>query len=85
MTLIDLIQTTSFFFALFGIGAWSVRHRKMPLTLAVIISMLFNIIFYLARSFNLLNPVELNLFSSIRVLLMVIILDYIAFMIGRIK
>jgi cytochrome b subunit of formate dehydrogenase len=85
MTLIDVIQTASMIMALFAIGSWSIRLRHWPLALAVVVAMLSNIAFYLARSFNWFTPSELNLFSSVRVLLMVVVIAVFPFSIERTK
>jgi hypothetical protein len=79
MSLIDLIQFVSIVIACAAIVHWLLRMRHWPLTVAVIISMLANIGFYLARSFDWLTPPELNLYSSVRVLLMVAIIAVIPF------
>lgn len=74
MSLIDVIQTLSALTCLVAIAAWLLRLRRWPLTLAVVVAMVANIAFYLARTLSLLQPVDLNLFSSVRVLLMVLII-----------
>lgn len=85
MTLIDVIQTVSMAMALFAIGVWTIRLRHWPLTMAVVVTMLSNIAFYFARSFNWFSPTELNLFSSVRVMLMVVVIAAVPFSIERAK
>jgi hypothetical protein len=85
MTLIDVVQTISMTMALVAIGVWVIRLRHWPLTLAVTVAMLSNVAFYLARTFNWFSPTELNLFSSVRVLLMVTVIAVVPFSIERKK
>jgi hypothetical protein len=85
MTLIDVIQTASMAMALFAIGVWSIRLRRWPLTIAVVVSMLANLSFYTARQFNWFIPTDLNLFSSVRVFLMIVVIAVIPFSIERSK
>jgi len=74
MSLIDVIQTLSATVCAIAIVLWLFRLRHWPLTIAVVVSMVANIAFYASRTFNLFTPTELNLFSSVRVLLMVLII-----------
>lgn len=83
MTLIDVVQLISVSIAIAAMVIWCVRLRKWPLTLAVVVAMLTNVAFYLSRTFNLFTPQELNLFSSVRVLLMVVIIAVIPFSVER--
>ena len=74
MSLIDVIQTLSALVCAIAIALWLLRLRRWPLTISVIVSMLANISFYISRTLDLFTPAELNLFSSVRVLLMVLII-----------
>jgi hypothetical protein len=79
VTLIDVIQLSSLIVSLFAIGAWSIKLRRWPLTIAVLIAMLVNVAFYFARTLNWLVPTELNLFSAVRVLLLCVVIAAIPF------
>ena len=77
------LQLTIIAVAGFGIGVWLRRLRYWPLTVAVIIALLSNIIFLIARETKLFSPDDLNLFSLVRVLLLVVVIAVIPFSIEK--
>jgi uncharacterized membrane protein YoaK (UPF0700 family) len=83
LTFIDIVQTASLIGSLFAIGAWFIRLRRWPLIIAVVVAMLANVCFYVARTFNLFSPTDLNIFSAVRVLLMVIVIAAIPFSVRK--
>jgi len=79
MTINTILQLSIIGLALFGIGVWLRRLRHWPLTVAVIVALLSNVVFLLARETKLFSSDDLNLFSLVRVLLLVAVLAVIPF------
>ena len=79
MTINTILQLSIIGLALFGIGVWLRRLRRWPLTLAVIVALLSNVAFLIARETKLFSSDDLNLFSLVRVLLLVAVLAVIPF------
>ena len=79
MTINTVLQLSIIGLALFGIGVWLRRLRHWPLTLAVIVALLSNVVFLIARETRLFSSDDLNLFSLVRVLLLVVVIAVMPF------
>jgi hypothetical protein len=82
MTINTALQLSIIGLALFGIGVWLRRLRRWPLTLAVIVALLSNVAFLIARETKLFTTEDLNLFSLVRVLLLVAVIAVMPFSCG---
>lgn len=81
---IDAVSILTFLVCLYAIYAWLTGARSWPLRWAVIIAMFSNISFLIARTLGLFSPLDLNLFSAVRVLITVIVLAVIPSSVRRI-
>jgi uncharacterized membrane protein len=80
MALIDVIQLALTIISIYATVVWLRRMRKYPLTIVAIIALLFNVAFYMARACGLFTPTDLNLFSSVRVLFLIVLIAAIPFL-----
>jgi hypothetical protein len=83
MSLIDVVQLVSVSTTLFALASWLIKMRALPLTIAVVVAMCVNVFFFLARTFNWLSPLDLNLISALRVLLLTGIIAAIPWTLGK--
>ena len=81
--MIDAVQFLSFSISLFGIFAWAIKLRRWPLIYAALSALIANVLFFVARTLNLMIPLDLNLFSAIRNMLMAIVIAAIPFAVHK--
>ena len=77
MLVTDVISVLTAVVCLYGAYQWMRFVDSWPLRWAVVIALLINVVFIIARSTQLFTPQELNLFSAVRVLIMVLVLAVI--------
>ena len=83
MTLNTLLQIIILAVSAFGIVAWLWRLRNWPLRIASVIALSSNATFLIVREIGLFTSSELNLFSLVRILLLVILISSVPFSVHK--
>ena len=83
MTLSTLLQIIVLAVSAFGIFAWLLRLRNWPLRIASVIALSSNVTFLIVRETGLFTSSELNLFSLVRILLLVILISSVPFAVHK--
>ena len=74
MTLLSMIQLASAIISIYAAVVWVRKLRAWPLTLVAVIALLSNIVIYVVRERGLFTPADFDLFSSVRVLFMTMLI-----------
>lgn len=80
---IDLLQILIALASLHFAGAWAFRLKHWPMLISVLVCALFSAYFLLAYRWQFASNADLNLMSSLRTLLMAIIIGSVPFAVRR--
>ena len=83
MTINTLLQIVLLGLSAFGIAAWLWRLRNWPLRIASVIALGANGSFLIIRETDLFTPSDLNLFSLVRILLLVVLIVAVPFAVPK--
>lgn len=76
-TITDVIQFLIALACLHFAGAWAIRLRHWPMLVSVLAIAIYSVVFFFALRWKLFSAADLNLMSSIRTLLMAVIIGAI--------
>ena len=83
MTFNTLMQIIILAASAFGIVAWLWRLRNWPLRVAAVVALLSNAAFIVVRETGLFTSSDLNAFSLVRILLLVVVIASIPFAVRK--